>query len=60
MEPQSPRSTNPAAGGCLLAVSVVVGGVAGVVFNQPSLGIVLGIAAGAVLATIVWLIDRRR
>jgi len=60
MRPNPPKSTAPAAGGCLLALGVVGGAVAGVMLHQTSMGIVLGIAGGAIAATIVFLIDRRR
>lgn len=60
MEPQSPRTTPPAAGGCLIALGVIGGAVAGTFVNQISLGIILGLAAGAALALILYLIDRHR
>jgi hypothetical protein len=60
MRPNPPQSTAPAAGGCLLALGVIGGAIAGVILHQTSLGIVLGIAGGAAVATIVFLIDRRR
>lgn len=60
MRPNPPQSTAPAAGGCLLALGVVGGAVAGIMLRQTSLGIILGVAAGAIAATIVFLIDRRR
>ncbi|MGN6818209.1 MAG: hypothetical protein ACTHJR_06010 [Sphingomonas sp.] len=60
MRPNPPQSTAPAAGGCLLALGVVGGAVAGIMLHQTSLGIILGVAAGAIAATIVFLIDRRR
>ena len=60
MRPNPPQSTAPAAGGCLLALGVIGGTVVGVVLHQTSLGILLGAAGGAIAATIVFLIDRRR
>ncbi len=60
MRPNPPQSTAPAAGGCLLALGVLGGAVIGVILHQISLGIVLGAAGGAIAATIVFLIDRRR
>lgn len=56
----NPSGSRPAAGGCLLALCVIVGAVAGVVYHQISAGIVVGVAAGAVLAVVVWLLDRGR
>lgn len=60
MRPNPPQSTAPAAGGCLLALGVIGGAIAGIILHQTSLGIVLGIAGGAIAATIVFVIDRRR
>ena len=55
-----PQSNAPAAGGCLLAAGIIGGAIIGVIVNQPSAGIVLGGVAGVVVATILFLIDRRR
>jgi hypothetical protein len=60
MRPNPPQSTAPAAGGCLLALGVLGGAVAGIMLHQTSLGILFGAIGGAVAATIVFLIDRRR
>jgi hypothetical protein len=60
MRPNPPKSTAPAAGGCLLALGVFGGTVVGIILHQTSLGIMLGVAGGAIAATIVFLIDRRR
>lgn len=56
----SPSSRSPMSGGFLLALSVIVGALVGGLNGEPSLGLVLGFAAGAAIAGIVWLIDRRR
>jgi hypothetical protein len=60
MRPNPPQSTAPAAGGCLLALGLIGGAVAGVVYGQTTLGILIGGAGGAIAAVIVFLIDRRR
>ena len=60
MEPHPPKSTAPAAGGCMLALGIIGGGIVGVMLNQISAGLVLGGVAGAAVATILFLIDRRR
>ena len=52
------RSTQ--AGGCLLVVAIFGGVFLGVIFDQPTIGTLMGIAAGIVIATAIWLIDRRR
>jgi hypothetical protein len=54
-----PTST-PAAGGCLLALAIGVGAAGGFYFGQPSAGLLIGGVAGALLAVLVWLLDRRR
>jgi hypothetical protein len=54
-----PKST-PAAGGCLLAFAIVAGAAGGFYVGQPSIGLLAGGVAGAVLAALVWLIDRNR
>ncbi len=60
MRPNPPQSTAPAAGGCLLALGVIGGTIAGIILHQTSMGIMLGIAGGAIAATIIFLIDHRR
>jgi uncharacterized membrane protein len=56
----SRRSKDSAAGGVLLAVGAMVGAVVGYLWDQPSLGLVLGLGAGAMAAVAVWVGDRRR
>ena len=51
-------NTTPAAGGCLLALAIVVGATAGFYFSQPSAGLLVGGGVGALLATLVWLRNR--
>lgn len=47
------------AGGLLLFVGFVVGAAAGIFYDQPSLGAILGVAAAAVVALLLWLRSRR-
>ena len=51
------RST--AAGGCLIALAVLIGVVAGLFAHQPTIGFLIGLAGGVIAAIAVWLIDRR-
>ena len=51
---------SPQAGGCLLIAAIFLGTGIGVAVGEPSLGFVLGLAAGVLLALAIWLIDRRR
>ena len=56
----SSSSRNPMAGGFLLAVSLIVGVLVGVVRGQASVGFVAGLGVGVALLLAVWLIDRIR
>ena len=56
MADDSPK--NPRAAGALLALSITGGAVAGVVWGQPTLGILAGIGVGVAIAIAVWLVDR--
>jgi zinc transporter ZupT len=60
--PNKPARTNRSrgmAGGSLLAISMVIGAVAGTYYGQPSIGFLLGLAVGALFVLLVWLLDRR-
>jgi hypothetical protein len=48
------------AGGSILAISIIAGTVAGVIVHQPSIGFLVGSAAGLLLLLLFWLHDRRR
>lgn len=48
------------AGGFFIAAGLVVGVTLGIVYGQPSIGMIGGFVAGAVAATVVWLFDRRK
>lgn len=56
----APQSNRTQAGGFLIAASVIVGAVAGIIVGQPSAGFVIGLAIGVVLAVLIWRKDRRR
>ena len=56
--PQRTRSTQAA--GFILAMSILLGAVAGSIVGQPSLGFLAGLAAGVSIALLFWLIERRR
>ena len=53
------RARYAQAGGSILAVSIIAGTVAGIIVGQPSIGILAGTAAGALLTLLFWLNDRR-
>jgi hypothetical protein len=48
------------AGGSILAISIIAGTVAGVIVSQPSIGFMIGTAAGVLLAFLFWRLDQRR
>lgn len=53
-------STNPSqAGGSILALSILVGAVGGIILGQPSIGFLTGLAVGTAIALILWRKDRR-
>lgn len=59
MTDQPPRRS-PLGGGILLALGAIIGAFAGGYQGQPSLGLVIGLAAGAALAIAAWVRDRAR
>ncbi|HEX8585092.1 MAG TPA: hypothetical protein VF680_11855 [Allosphingosinicella sp.] len=48
------------AAGSILAIAIITGTVGGIIVGQPSIGILVGTAAGALLAFLFWLNERRR
>ena len=54
------KSKNPMAGGFIIAIAIMIGATWGARHAQPTIGLLIGLGIGAVLATILWLFDRRR
>jgi uncharacterized membrane protein (UPF0136 family) len=52
--------TGPQAGGFLLALSIIAGTLIGGLMGQPSVGLLVGTAAGILIAVAIWLVDRAR
>jgi hypothetical protein len=48
------------AGGCFLTIFILLGFLYGLSIKNPLKGVLIGLAIGAVLATITWLLDLRR
>jgi hypothetical protein len=48
------------AGGCFLTLCILAGFPLGLAIGNPMKGILIGLAAGTLLAVLTWLIDRRR
>jgi hypothetical protein len=60
-KPLPPRHPSKGiAGGFFIFVGLIVGSIIGVIYNQPSIGMVGGMAAGGVIALSIWLLDRRK
>ena len=53
-------SPKPLAGGCFLTACILVGFVLGVAINDPMKGVIIGTGIGVLIATGLWLINRRR
>ncbi len=53
------QSRSPRAGGFLLILGIFVGVIVGIWRGEPSLGFLIGTAAGIAAALLVWLVDRR-
>ena len=47
------------AGGFILAVSIIAGAVGGTVAGQATVGFLVGLGAGVLLALLIWWKDRR-
>ena len=47
------------AGGSILAIAIIAGTVAGVIVRQPSIGFLIGTAAGLLMLLAMWWRDRR-
>jgi len=47
-------------GGVLIAIGAVLGAIIGLTYDQPTMGVLAGIAIGAVLALAIWWRSRER
>ncbi|MCC2975544.1 hypothetical protein LK533_02500 [Sphingomonas sp. PL-96] len=58
MDRRPPRNT--AAGGFALATGALGGALIGAAgFHQPTIGLLVGVGVGTIIALAVWLVDRR-
>lgn len=55
-----PGPSSPAAGGAILALTIMAGSIIGLVTHQPTIGFLIGLAIGVAAASALWLRDRRR
>ncbi|WP_106638848.1 hypothetical protein [Allosphingosinicella vermicomposti] len=56
---RTPAPRRPRSAGAFLALSIIAGSVIGVFAGQPSLGFLIGLGLGVLVAVLVWLMDRR-
>ena len=56
----SERARYTQAAGSVLAISIIAGAVAGVIVGQPSIGFLVGLAAGILLLVLFSLRERKR
>lgn len=54
------NASNSRAGGCFLTLFLLLGFLYGLTIHNPLKGVLIGLAVGAALAVLTWLIDRRR
>ena len=54
-----PPARNPIAGGALIAIGAMGGAVIGLSRGEVTAGFLIGVGAGAAVALIIWLLDRR-
>jgi UDP-N-acetylmuramyl pentapeptide phosphotransferase/UDP-N-acetylglucosamine-1-phosphate transferase len=60
LKDREPETPTPVAGGCLIAAGCVIGTLVGMKYHQSSLGILVGVGVGVVLAVLIWLRERGR
>ncbi len=60
MRMTEPKKSDPRAAGGPLALSILAGGLIGVLYQQSTLGLLAGSALGVVIALAFWMFDRKR
>lgn len=57
---QKPTPARPRLGGGIFVFAgLLLGSIAGVALNEPSLGMIMGFGIGGLLAILIWLFDRK-
>jgi hypothetical protein len=59
-DPDNRHPSKGMAGGFFIFIGLIAGSVLGITYNEPSLGMIGGFAAGAAVALAIWLIDRKK
>jgi hypothetical protein len=54
------RRPTAKAGGCFLTLCILAGFIVGLAIGNPMKGVLSGTAIGALIALVLWLVDRRR
>ena len=57
---KGPPTHSSQAGGSILALSILAGAGGGIILGEPSIGFLVGLAVGTLIALAVWHKDRRR
>ncbi|MBY0583137.1 MAG: hypothetical protein K2P68_09515 [Sphingomonas sp.] len=50
----SPSQKSPAAGGVLIALGAIGGSIVGLYSGQPTIGFLVGLAGGSLIAVLIW------
>jgi uncharacterized membrane protein len=48
------------AGGFFIMIALLAGSIIGIIYDEPSMGMIIGFAIGVILAIAIWLIDSRK
>lgn len=55
-----PSTPSPRAAGVFIALGLIIGPIIGIVYHQPTIGLLAGLGLGLVIAIGQWLFDRAR
>lgn len=53
-DPLSPRNKNPMGGGAPIALLTIAGTIIGGFLGQPSIGLLIGLGIGVIIALLIW------
>jgi uncharacterized membrane protein (UPF0136 family) len=60
LPPQNRHPSKSMAGGFFIFASLIAGAIIGLIYDEPSMGMVGGFAVGVAIAVAIWLMDRRK
>lgn len=55
---ERPTRRGPIAGGAILSLTLIIGAIGGAFVRQPTLGLLIGLVAGAAACGLIWWRDR--